>query len=249
MSKFFVGGTNLLKGLGLAELTEPDGSKIRGFLRLKKKGATVSTTIKTADKKEKHKEFIPKRREVAEPLPKKEPAGAPNVKIDVFAALPENDRIPKIIENSIKAGASSVSFFKSETSSTDAKDEKSVAVWKSLAEDVLKASGREISAEAFFFEDYMSALYAAMRSEAFLLLYENEDKGRLTIAEIAPRLKEFKSISIVSGSEMGISKNQAQLAKGLGFRLIDLGPEILRCEDAPYLAITLLMSELGKKSR
>ena len=249
MSKFFVGGTNLLKGLGLAKLSEPDGSKISSFLRLKKGGVEINTTIKTVDKTEKQKEFIPNRRETADSLPKEEQETVPALKTDVFAALPENDRIPKLIENSIKAGASSVSFFRSETSSTDEKDEKSVAVWQNLAEQALRGSGREPKTEVYFFEDYMAMLYAAMRNDAMLLLYEKENKGRLSIAEAAPKLKGIKSVSIVSGSEMGISKNQMQLAKALGFELIDLGSEILRCEDAPQLAISQLTAELEKEAR
>lgn len=248
MSKFFVGGTNLLKGLGLSKLSESEGLKISSFLRLKKDGASIKTTIKKGETTEKYKEFVPNREEIAQPIPKKETGDNPKIKIDVFAALPENDRIPKLIENSIKAGASSVSFFKSETSSIEEKDEKSVAVWKSLAEQALKASGRETKAEVYFFEDYTAMLYAAMRSDAALLLYEKEDKERLTIAEAALKLKGLKTVSIVSGSEMGISKNQMQLAKGLGFNLIDLGPEVLRCEDAPYLAISQLMAELEKEA-
>ena len=82
-----------------------------------------------------------------------------------------------------------------------------------------------------------------------LLLYEKEDKERLSIAEAAPKLKGIKSVSIVSGSEMGISKNQMQLAKALGFELIDLGSEILRCEDAPQMAISRLTAELEKEAR
>ena len=40
-----------------------------------------------------------------------------------------------------------------------------------------------------------------------------------------------------------------QLAKALGFELIDLGSEILRCEDAPQLAISQLTAELEKEAR
>lgn len=246
MSKFFVGGTNLLKGRGLVKLSEPGGLKISSFLRRKKGGASIKTTVKTGEKTEKYKDFISDRSETAQSNLNEEKITNVGIKISVYAALPENDRIPKLIENSIKAGAESVSFFKSRTSSTEEKDEKSVLVWKNLAEEALSAAGREEKTEAYFFEEYEAMLYAAMRSDAALLLYEKEDEERLTVAEAAPKLRGLKSVSIVSGSEKGISKKQMQLAKKLGFTLISLGPDIIRCEDAPCRAITLLESELLK---
>ena len=57
--------------------------------------------------------------------------------------------------------------------------------------------------------------------------------------------KEIKKAAIIIGPEGGFEETEIQCLKEAGSFIVTLGPRILRTETAGFVALSLLMYELG----
>ena len=65
-------------------------------------------------------------------------------------------------------------------------------------------------------------------------------------APLHSRLKDTAhSVAIVTGSEGGFSREEAEKAAAAGCLPVGLGPRILRCETAPLAALSVVMALTG----
>ena len=79
----------------------------------------------------------------------------------------------------------------------------------------------------------------AKSAELAIFCYEGE--GTLSLkALLDSKDKAPASISVVVGSEGGFSPDEAKEAADSGFYMANLGPRILRCETAPYYALSAI---------
>ena len=112
--------------------------------------------------------------------------------------------------------------------------------YQKIALEAAKQSGRAcvpIIHEAVSFEKALSQM---QQSDLSLLFYERAQLPFQTALS-----GDFKTASILIGSEGGFEEWEAQQAIGAGCKTVSLGPRILRCETAPLAALSVLMFASG----
>ena len=79
---------------------------------------------------------------------------------------------------------------------------------------------------------------------ALLLLHPGEQSVRISsLRTVFP--KPPKSLSLLVGSEGGFSPEEVQLATAAGYKMVHLGPRILRTETAALVALASLQTQFG----
>ena len=73
--------------------------------------------------------------------------------------------------------------------------------------------------------------------------YENE---HATTLKMALNEKEYKTVSILTGPEGGVSETEVEQAVTAGLKVCTLGKRILRCETAPLCALSAIMYDSGE---
>lgn len=145
----------------------------------------------------------------------------------VFAPV-KRARIDFIAEKATELGVSAILPFAAERSiAGDGRVER----WRRIAESAAAQSGR-VRTPRIELVDFPGALSAARSSELRLLLWERSETP-------LPREAAPRSVFLVTGPEGGFSTEEVALATDAGFRVIGLGPRILRAETAAVAAVTL----------
>ena len=241
MARFFIAGTNLLKG-PMAILRGQDAEHVR-VLRIRPgedvticdtQGTDYKCRLVRADKEE--AAF-----EVVEVVPCR---GEPSVEVTVLCGLPKGDRVDYIIQKSVEAGAHQIVFFQSARCVAKPDDPyKKLERWNRISEEAAKQSGRGIIPEVSWAPDYGEVLNTAVHHDLALFMYETGEREPLnTVLEAN---KSAASVSVITGPEGGFEPFEADMAAALGMRICSMGERILRCETAPVTALSALMYATG----
>ncbi|HXQ21455.1 MAG TPA: RsmE family RNA methyltransferase [Candidatus Acidoferrales bacterium] len=150
-------------------------------------------------------------------------------------ALLKADKLDLIIEKATELGVSGVVLFSSERSAGRVTADRQ-ARWNRIARGATKQCQRSTApsvAGPISFDELLSQHTAAQR----LFFWEDAPPGGLAAAHAeCPRTAWAL---VVVGPEGGFSAAEAQRAAAAGFRLIGLGPRILRAETAAVIAVAL----------
>ncbi|MCR5136902.1 MAG: 16S rRNA (uracil(1498)-N(3))-methyltransferase [Oscillospiraceae bacterium] len=244
MARFFMAGTNLLKG-PTAIIRGRDAEHIQ-VLRIRPgedvticdtEGKDYKCRLVRADREEAEVEIL-------EVTPCK---GEPDVRVTVLCGLPKGDRVDYIIQKSVEAGASEIVFFQSARCVAKPEDPyKKLERWNRISEEAAKQSGRGIIPKVSWAPDYGEVLNIAVHTELPLFMYETGEREPLnTVLEAN---KEIRSAAVITGPEGGFEKYEADLARIAGLHICSMGERILRCETAPVVAVTALMYATGNLS-
>ena len=171
----------------------------------------------------------------------------PSVRCVILAGLPkQGERADFIVQKCTESGASEIVFFQAHrcVARPDAKGlEKKLQRWQRIAEEAAKQSGRGIIPAVSAVDSFAGALDIAIKTDLPLFMYETGERTELkTVIEQAGTIT---SAAILTGPEGGFEPYEAELARKIGFRLVSMGPRILRCETAPLAALTALMYATG----
>lgn len=242
MPRFFIAGTN--KVGGVAVISGADAEHIR-VLRMK-----IGERLVICDGS--GKEYDCRLTKLADGVAEAEVCGEaespaePSVRCVVLAAFPKGDKAEFIVQKCTENGASEFVFFPSkrcivrpEPRSLDKKLQR----LQRIAEEAAKQSGRGIIPTVRAASDYGEALDAVMKQELRLFMYEAGE--RTPICEAVDALPDAKSCAIVTGPEGGFEEYEVDLARKLGITVCSMGPRILRCETAPLVALTAVLSRTG----
>lgn len=178
----------------------------------------------------------------ADVLSKSKSEAEPTVRATVYAAMPKGEKADYIVQKCAEAGASSIFFFFSErcVSRPDPKAlGKKIARWSKIAEEAAKQSGRGVIPRVSFSGNLGDTLKLAYEAELSLFMYETGERVRLKDALTSAG--EFASVSVVTGSEGGFEKFEADIAGHFGLKICSCGPRILRCETAPVAVLSAIM--------
>lgn len=240
MPRFFMSELN--QSGGTVVITGRDAEHIR-VLRLRQgesmticdgRGTDYKCRLIRSDKDEAEAEII----EV------KPCAAEPSLRVSVYCGLPKGDKTDYIIQKSVEAGASEIVFFDSErvVQRTEGVPKK-LERWNRISEEAAKQSGRGIIPEVRWLPEFAEALDSAGKTERVLFMYETGEREALS--EALNGAKELKSASIITGTEGGFEKSEADMARERGMHICSMGERILRCETAPVVALTALMYASG----
>ena len=176
-----------------------------------------------------------------EVLSKAPSASEPSVAVTLYVGYPKQDKLEHIIQKATELGAARiVPFFSRCCVAAPKNEEKKNARYARIALEAAKQSGRGRVPEVSMPMTFDEMLRDAAGCDA--AFFCDEAGG----APLHSRLGGgAKSVAIVTGSEGGFLREEAQKAAGAGLVAIGLGPRILRCETAPLAALTVVMALTG----
>ena len=170
----------------------------------------------------------------------------PVVSVSVYMAFPKADKLEHVIQKATELGADEIIAFPS-ARCVSRPDEKSIKKkldrWQKIAASAAEQSGRGKIPSVIVLGSYDQALTRAAGSDKAILFYENE---RATTLRMALNMGNFKTVSLITGPEGGLTPEEVDKAKEKGLDICTLGKRILRCETAPLCALSAVMYHVGE---
>lgn len=242
MQMFFVKPSQIAHGR--VTITGPDVNHIRNVLRMK-----PGETVRISDEKEfcgqcRIETLFCDRIELTvetEGRSTELPA-----ELILYQGLPKGDKMEWIIQKNTELGIGRIVpvAMKRSVVKLDAKKAAAkTARWQTIAESAGKQSGRTKLPQVSPVKSFPEALAEAAGLDLLLLPYESaegmEDTRRL-LSQAAPGMR----IGILIGPEGGFEPSEIEEAVSAGWRVISLGPRILRTETAGMAVAAALMLQL-----
>ena len=170
-------------------------------------------------------------------------------RIWLFQGLPKSDKMEFIIQKAVELGAAGivpVMMKRTVVKLEDKKKDKKRERYQMIAESAAKQSGRGIIPEVTGFMSFREALQYAGKFDLLIVPYESADGiayAREIIAQ-ASNLPDGANIGIFIGPEGGFAKEEIDVAKEAGAKIITLGNRILRTETAGLAVLSILMFQM-----
>jgi 16S rRNA (uracil1498-N3)-methyltransferase len=114
--------------------------------------------------------------------------------------------------------------------------------WEKIAVEASKQCGRVVVPKIGPLQDYSEILQTASPDSLRLILWE---RGGASLKEILKESKEKTKIFFIVGPEGGVSNEEVEQARGIGFIPVTLGKRILRSETASLCLLGVLQYEWG----
>ncbi len=172
----------------------------------------------------------------------REEVGAREASADVcllFGYLKNADKNEFIVQKAVELGVKKIGVFSSEYSSAYMNGNKLDRLNK-VAKEAAKQCLRATAPEVVYYDSLEKALTAAGGYENKLFACEFATESKRDVATLSG------STAIVIGSEGGFSRNEEELADGLGYASVTLGKRILRAETAAVALTSVVMFTLGE---
>ncbi|HYA85721.1 MAG TPA: 16S rRNA (uracil(1498)-N(3))-methyltransferase [Nitrospirota bacterium] len=167
----------------------------------------------------------------------------PNLRITLGQGLPKADKMDFIVQKATELGVSSIVPIVTARTIVKIKDEgKRIVRWQKIAREAAMQSNRidipQIGGIRKF-SDFIENLDSGSRQ----LLLMPWEEGTEPIKNILRQKPEAQDIVILIGPEGGYSSAEATAARDKGFRLVSLGPNILRTETAAMAVLSMICYE------
>ena len=183
-------------------------------------------------------------------IEKKQESGTElDTRITLFQGIPKKDKMEFIIQKAVELGAAGivpVMMKRTVVKLEDKKKDKKRERYQMIAESAAKQSGRGIIPEVTGFMSFREALQYAGKFDLLIVPYESADGiayAREIIAQ-ASNLPDGANIGIFIGPEGGFAKEEIDVAKEAGAKIITLGNRILRTETAGLAVLSILMFQM-----
>lgn len=166
----------------------------------------------------------------------------PNIKINLYQALPKGDKLDFIVQKSTELGVCRIIPVSTEfcVAKADKKSfEKKLQRLNKIAKEAAKQSGRGIIPTVENILTFDEAL-KSMKNNKSVFCYEGGGEKISTLIG-----EEDTEVNVFIGSEGGFSQNEAEKLALNGVFGVTLGKLILRCETAPIAALTLILNASG----
>lgn len=179
-------------------------------------------------------------------LERREATSEAAVRVSVYMAYPKADKLEHVIQKATELGAAEIIAFPSSRCvfKADARTiGKKLERWQKIAASAAEQSGRGVIPTVLTLDSYREALKRAAQSDKAILFYEHEQALtlRMALAE-----SPYRSVSILTGPEGGLSDGEVEQARSAGLQVCTLGSRILRCETAPLCALSAIMYDAGE---
>ena len=173
-----------------------------------------------------------------------------NVELHIFQGLPKADKMELIIQKGTELGVSKFIpvAFKRSIVKLSGKDEiKKIERWQKIAEVAAKQSQRDLIPEVKNVLTVKNICNLVQQYDIMLLAYEEEMDNYIKNELInIKNTKENLKIAVVIGPEGGIEKEEVELLKQAGAKVVSLGKRILRTETVALQVSSIIMYELEK---
>ena len=191
---------------------------------------------------------------VAEIITQNKSQGEPDIKCSVFMAFQKGERLDYAVQKSVELGVYNIVLFESERCIAVPRDiQKKITRLQRIAFETAKLCGRgripEVTSGGKFNEIIKTAATCSILP---LFFYESEENLHIkdVLEQYLPLSAGYdenkqNSVSILTGPEGGFEPHEAEAARSEGFKIVSLGPRILRSETAPVAALTAIMYQSG----
>jgi 16S rRNA (uracil1498-N3)-methyltransferase len=167
------------------------------------------------------------------------------IQVTIASGLPKGDKLELIIQKGTELGASRFVPFHAARSIVkwdEKKGLKKVDRWKKIAKEAAEQSHRNIIPDVVVPLTFQELIEQSRHYEYKLIAYEEEAKrGEKTkLAACLDKIKHGQSLLVVFGPEGGLTEQEVEQLKKLGFETCSLGPRILRAETAPLYLLSVV---------
>ena len=172
-----------------------------------------------------------------------------NIKISIFQGLPKADKMELIIQKSVELGGYEITPIEMKRCVVrfDEKSKiKKIERWQKISEAAAKQSGRDIIPKINNVINVKNICNLISNYDIVLLAYENEQENTLKneLLRIKSKAINKMKIGIIIGPEGGIDKEEVEILKNSGAKVITLGKRILRTETASLVLLSNILYEL-----
>ncbi len=163
--------------------------------------------------------------------------------VHLAAGLMAADRMDWLVEKATELGAASLQPRLCERSSlrlSGERAQKKRAHWQAVAVAASEQSGRNRLLDVrsqLMFQEHLDRPAAAGDARWLLSLGPAAVPAREALAALAPG----QAVTLLSGPEGGLAPAEEAAARNAGYRLVSLGPRVLRAETAPLAALAALL--------
>ncbi|MCI8655595.1 MAG: 16S rRNA (uracil(1498)-N(3))-methyltransferase [Clostridia bacterium] len=169
--------------------------------------------------------------------------------VDIYQGLPKSDKMELIIQKSVELGVHAIipTDMKRCIVKIQGKEEyKKIDRWQKISEVAAKQSGRDIIPKI---ENVTNIKNICQNNEQYdILIVAYEEEKQNTLKQELKKLRNIKNktikIGIVIGPEGGIDKEEIDLLKQSGAKIVTLGERILRTETVALSILSIIMYEL-----
>jgi 16S rRNA (uracil1498-N3)-methyltransferase len=162
-------------------------------------------------------------------------------RITLGQGLPKSDKMDLIVQKATELGVAGIVPLVTERAIVKVRDEeKRIARWQKIAREAAMQSSRPDIPKVLSirrFDDYLRTMDPPRAGTLFLLPWE---EGTEPIKNVLRQNPAVNSIIVLIGPEGGFSTKEAESARGRGFHLVSLGPNILRTETAAIAVLSMI---------
>ena len=175
-----------------------------------------------------------------------------NLNITIFQGLPKADKMEFIIQKCTELGVKEITPTQMERCvvKLDHKSEiKKIERWQKIAESAAKQSGQNSICKINNITNIKNICNFISNYDILLVPYENEKNN--SFKKVVQNLKSVGNeqglrIAIIIGPEGGFEKEEIELLKQYGGKIITLGPQILRTETVAIAMVSCIKYEFNK---
>lgn len=246
MRKFFVNSRNI-KGKNI-EIIGSDVNHIKNVLRLKKNDKVEICNQETFEN------YICEIYDINNELVilniiQKEPkiVEEKDIELDIFQGLPKSDKMELIIQKGTELGVNKfipVAFNRCVVKLSGKDEIKKIERWQKIAKMASEQSHRYNVPKIDNIHNIKNICNLVHEYDIILVAYE-EEKNNYIKNELI-NLKELKQklkIGVIVGPEGGFEKEEINILKDAGCKIVSLGKRILRTETAPIMISSVIMYE------
>jgi 16S rRNA (uracil1498-N3)-methyltransferase len=187
-------------------------------------------------------------------------------RITLGQALPKSDKMDWIVQKATELGVATIVPLVTERTIVKIKDEeKRIARWQKIAREAAMQSNRPdipAIARVVSFTDFLrtgsthahhheqqsndpnaACPRTSLSGEHQTLLLLPWEEGTVPLKTILRSDHGMENIIVLIGPEGGFSLPEAEMAKGKGFHLVSLGPNVLRTETAAIAVLSMVVYE------
>jgi 16S rRNA (uracil1498-N3)-methyltransferase len=170
------------------------------------------------------------------------------VRITLAQGLPKGDKMEFIVQKATELGVARIVPFRSSRTiprRTEERAAKRLERWRRIAAEAAEQCGRGDVPGISGTHSFTEALGAAGAGPVKILFWEAERS--LSIREIlkSEETRSAKEFFLVVGPEGGLSGEEVEIARQLGFLTASLGQLVLRVETAALAILTIFQYECG----
>lgn len=173
-----------------------------------------------------------------------------NIHINIFQGIPKSDKMELIIQKCVELGVNEITPVEMRRCVAKIEDKsklKKLLRWQKISEVAAKQCGRDIVPKINEISNIKKICNSIKEYDIVLLAYENEEENTLKneLSKLKNKANQELKVGVIIGPEGGLDKEEVELLKESGAKVITLGKRILRTETVAFVLTSIIMYELG----